>query len=72
MQKFILEKYGQYFQIHIIEECGINGSILASVSDCYHRVRGYGNGLHLPAHERCFSIPFSIHFYSPTRICCKI
>ena len=31
MQKYILEKYVQYFQIHIIEECRINGSILASV-----------------------------------------
>ena len=38
----LLEKYGQYFPIHI-EECGINGSILASFSDC--------NILHLPANN---------------------
>ena len=46
----LLEKYGQYFQ-NYIEECGIKESILASFSDCYHLVRGYGNELHLPANN---------------------
>jgi hypothetical protein len=48
IQNFLVEKYGLYYQIHVIEECGINGAILALVQDCYHRVIGSGKDLNLP------------------------
>ena len=50
-----------YYQIHVIEECGINGSILDLIQDCYHRVRGSENDLHLPANnmKNLFLFPFS-------------
>jgi hypothetical protein len=42
-------KTGREYEIHIIEECGQNGSLLAQWSDCIHHVRGEGKGLHMPA-----------------------
>ncbi len=43
----MMTKYGKWDQIRIVEECGINGSVLATINSCYHRVRGKGKHLHL-------------------------
>ena len=43
------QKTGKVYEIYIIEEFGINGSLLAKMSDCVHHVRDDGSGLHLPA-----------------------
>ncbi len=61
-----MEKYGLYYQIHVIEECGINGAILASVQDCYHRVIGSGSDLNLP--ENNMKNVFLFHFSKITLI----
>jgi hypothetical protein len=45
----MLQKTGKAYQIHVIEEFGTNGSILAQMKDCIHHVDDDGNGLHLPA-----------------------
>ena len=47
----MIKKFGMCHQIHIVEECGINGSVLATINDCFHRVRGNGKNLHLPGNN---------------------
>ena len=57
----MLENYGEFHQIHIIDECGIHGSILASLNDCYKRVKGLGENLHLSGNmmQHVFQYQFS-------------
>ena len=40
---------GKHYEIHIIQECGQHGSILALLSDCIHHIRVKGNGFLMPA-----------------------
>ncbi len=45
---YLKNKFNLDFEIHIVEECGINGSILSSITDCTHHVRGSELGQHMP------------------------
>ena len=45
----MLRKTGKAYKIHVVEEFGTNGSILAQMRDCVHHVKDAGNGLRLPA-----------------------
>ncbi len=49
-----------YYQIHVIEQCGIHGSILADIQNCYHRIQGSGSGLHLPGNNMKYVIKFHV------------
>jgi hypothetical protein len=42
-------KFGKSFEIHVVEECGINGSILSLISDCTSHVRNDGDGFPIPS-----------------------
>ena len=55
-----------YYQIHVIEQCGIHGSILADIQNCYRRIQGFGSGLHLPANNMKYV--FQFHFSKNTLI----
>ena len=47
----MITKFGKCHQIRIVEASGINGSVLATIDSCYHRVRGKGKNLHLPGNN---------------------
>jgi hypothetical protein len=61
-----MEKEGEYFQIHVIDQCGIHGSFLANINDCYKRVKGQGGKLLLPAN--CMQHVFQYHHSENTLI----
>jgi hypothetical protein len=42
-------KFGKSFEIHVVEECGINGSILSLISDSTKHVRNDEYGFPIPA-----------------------
>ena len=66
---FLWKTYGTHFQIHIIQHCGINASILAEINKCYYRVSGAGDDgkeLYLPAN--CMKYVFHYHFSKHTLI----
>ncbi|XP_046452609.1 uncharacterized protein LOC124200415 isoform X2 [Daphnia pulex] len=44
---YLKEKFNLDFEVHIVEEVGINGSLLSLVTDCTHHVRGSDLGQHM-------------------------
>jgi hypothetical protein len=56
----MFEKFKKMFEIHVIEECGINGSVLALISDCTSHVRNSGNGCPIPGSH--IKDVFSYHY----------
>jgi hypothetical protein len=58
--RFMFQKFEKMFEIHLIEECGINGSILALTSDCTGHVRDAGNGCPIPGSH--IKDVFSFHY----------
>jgi hypothetical protein len=58
--RFMFQKFQKMFEIHLIEECGINGSLLALISDCTGHVRNAGNGCPIPGSH--IKDVFSFHY----------
>jgi hypothetical protein len=44
----MFEKFKKMFEIHVVEECGINGSLLALMLDCTSHVTNAGNRCPIP------------------------
>jgi hypothetical protein len=61
IQLFLKKKYDKFYQIHVIDECAIHGSILATLNDCYLRAKGSGEDLRLPGNmmQHVFQYHFS-------------
>ncbi|EFX65813.1 hypothetical protein DAPPUDRAFT_116951 [Daphnia pulex] len=58
--RFMFEKFKKMFEIHVVEECGINGSLLALMSDCTSHVTNAGNRCPIPGSH--IKDVFSYHY----------
>ena len=65
---YLWKTYGKHFQIHIIEHCGINASILADINKCYHRITGSGDGTNSYLPANCMKYVFHYHYSRNTLI----